>query len=76
MNYTTRIRRSHNRVVFECYQAIKKAEESNDTDKLLRVMSRYGKKTRDDAIKMLEEDAAERCGMSYEEYHKEVMSEM
>lgn len=76
MSYTQRTRRSHNRVVFECYQAIKKAEESNDTDKLLRVMSRYGRQTRDDAIKMLEEEAAERCGKSYEEYHKEVMSEM
>lgn len=76
MNNTQRTRRSHNRVVFECYQAIKKAEESNDTDKLLRVMSRYGKQTRDDAIKMLEEEAAERRGMSYEEYHKEVTSEM
>ena len=76
MSYTQRTRRSHNRVVFECYQAIKKAEESNDTDKLLRVMSRYGRQTRDDAIKMLEEEAAERCGKSYEEYHKEVMREM
>lgn len=76
MSYTQRTRRSHNRVVFECYQAIRKAEESNDTDKLLRVMSRYGRQTRDDAIKMLEEEAAERCGKSYEEYHKEVMSEM
>lgn len=74
MNYTTRTRRSHNRVVFECYQAIKKA--GNDTDKLLKALSRYGEKTRDDAFKMLEEEAAERCGMSYEEYHKEMMSEM
>lgn len=75
-NYNTRTRKSHNRVVFECYQAIKKAEDSNDTDRLLRVMSRYGKKTREDAIRMLEEETAEHFGMGYEEFHKEIMSEM
>ena len=40
------------------------------------LLSMARRQTRDDAIKMLEEEAAERCGKSYEEYHKEVMSEM
>lgn len=66
----TRTRRSHNRIVFECYQAIKKAEAENDTDKLLNAMRRYGKKTREEAYKMLIEKAAEEKGMTIWEYTK------
>lgn len=64
--------RSHNRIVFECYKAMKKAEAENDTDKLLSVMRRYGKKTREDAIEMLKEDAAEKLGMTKEEFEKQL----
>lgn len=66
------MKRSHNRIVFECYKALKEAEKENDSDKMLRVMRRYGRKTREDAIRRLEEEAAERMGMSYEEYDKEI----
>lgn len=63
-------RRSHNRIVLECYMAIKKASDENDSDKLLKVMSRYGKKTRDDAIQMMREEHAKDMGMTVEEYEK------
>ena len=71
----TRTRRTHNRVVIECYQAIKKAQEDPDTEKLLRVMRRYGRTTREQAIEMLKEEAAERMGMTVEEYEKYLESD-
>ncbi len=61
-------RRSHNRIVLECYMAIKKASDENDTDKLLKVMSRYGKKTREDALQMMKEEHAKDMGMTMDEY--------
>lgn len=64
------MRRSHNRIVFECYMAIKKASNENDTDKLIRVMSRYGRKTREEAYHMLIEEAAKEKGMTVWEYAK------
>lgn len=70
------MKRSHNRIVFECYMALKKAEAENDSDKMLRIMHRYGRKTREDAIRRLEEDSAERLGMSYEEYDKMIKEEI
>ena len=63
-------RRSHNRIVLECYMAIKEANKENDTDKLVRVMIRYGKKTREDAIQMMKEEHAKDMGMTMEEYEK------
>lgn len=70
------MKRSHNRIVFECYMALKKAEAENDCDKMLRIMHRYGRKTREDAIRRLEEDSAEKLGMSYEEYDKMIKEEI
>lgn len=67
---TTKTRRSHARIVFECYMAIREAERENDSDKLLRVMSRYGKKTREEAIERLTREAAESMGMTYEEFQQ------
>lgn len=62
--------RSHQRIVFECKMAIKKAEQENDSDKLLRVMSRYGRKTVDEAVQEINEDHAKELGMTMEEYEK------
>lgn len=70
------MKRSHNRIVFECYMALKKAEAENDSDKMLRIMHRYGRKTREDAIRRLEEDSAEKLGMSYEEFDKVIKQEL
>jgi hypothetical protein len=50
--------------------AIKKASDENDNDKLIKVMRRYGKKTRDDAIQMMKEEHAKDMGMTMEEYEK------
>ena len=50
--------------------SIKKAEAENDTDKLLNAMRRYGKKTREEACRMLIEKAAEEKGMTIWEYTK------
>lgn len=55
-------RKTHQKVVTECYLAIKKADEENDTDKLLRVMSRYGKKTRDEALARLKNEFKAKYG--------------
>lgn len=63
-------RRSHNRIVLECKMAIKKASDENDSDKLLRVMSRYGRKTVDEAVREINEDHAKDMGMTMEEYEK------
>lgn len=60
--------RNHNRIVLECYMAIKKASAENDSDKLVKVMGRYGKKTREDAIQMMKEEHAKDMGMTMEEY--------
>lgn len=60
--------RSHARIVFECKMAIKKASDENDSDKLLRVMSRYGRKTVDEAVRQINEDHAKEMGMTMEEY--------
>jgi hypothetical protein len=50
--------------------AIKKASDENDPDKLLRVMSRYGRKTVDEAVQEINEDHAKDMGMTMEEYEK------
>ena len=44
------MKRSHARIVFECKTAIEKAQNEADSDKIIRVMSRYGRKTVDDAV--------------------------
>lgn len=67
---TTKTRRSHRRIVLECKMAIKKASDENDSDKLLRVMSRYGRKTVDEAVREINEDHAKDMGMTMEEYEK------
>lgn len=67
--------RSHRRIVFECKMAIKKAEQENDSDKLLRVMGRYGRKTVDEAVQEINEDHAKELGMTMEEYNAWLKSE-
>ncbi len=49
-------RRSHNKVVLECYQALK------HSDNPYSVLRRYGKKTRDEAVAMCNEDYKELTG--------------
>lgn len=60
--------RSHRRIVFECKMAIKKASEEADSDKMLKVMSRYGRKTVDDAVREINEEHAKEMGMTMEEF--------
>ena len=62
------MKRSHARIVFECKMAIKKAQYEADSDKLLRVMSRYGRKTVDEAVQEINEDHAKEMGMTMEEF--------
>lgn len=64
------MKRNHNRIVLECYMATKKSNEENDSDKLIKVMSRYGKKTREDALQMMKEEHAKDMGMTMEEYEE------
>lgn len=64
------MKRSHNRIVLECYMAIKKASKEVDADKLIRVMGRYGRKTREEAYRMLIEEEAKKRGMTIWEYTK------
>ena len=67
---TTKTRRSHARIVFEAFMAIRNAEKDADSDKLLRVMSRYGRKTLDDAMDMLNDYHAEQLGMTREQFNE------
>lgn len=67
---TTKTRRSHQRIVFECKMAIEKVSNENDPDKLLKVMSRYGRKTVDEAVLWINQDRAKEMGMTMEEYQK------
>lgn len=60
-------RKSHNRIVFECYTQLKNDVDMKRTTTILR---RYGKETREQALKMLREDAAKKRGMTLEEYEK------
>lgn len=69
------MKRSHQRIVFECKQNIEKASNSNDPDKLLRVMNRYGRKTVDEAVLWINQDAAAKKGMTLEEYKKWIWEE-
>lgn len=61
--------RSHARIVFECKMAIKKAQGDADSDKLLRVMSRYGRKTVDEAVQQINEEHAKEMGMTMDEFN-------
>ena len=67
---TTKTRRSHARIVFEAFTAIRNAEKDADSDKLLRVMRRYGRKTLDDAMDMLNDYHAEQLGMTREQFNE------
>lgn len=67
--------RTHQRIVIECFVALKKAEEENDFDKEMRIMSRYGRKTLNDAVEMLKDYKAEKLGMTREEFDKWVESD-
>lgn len=67
---TTKTRRSHAQIVFEAFMAIRNAEKEADSDKLLRVMSRYGRKTLDDAMDMLNDYHAEQLGMTREQFNE------
>lgn len=67
---TTKTRRPHALIVFEAFMAIRNAEKEADSDKLLRVMSRYGRKTLDDAMDMLNDYHAEQLGMTREQFNE------
>lgn len=69
------MKRSHQRIVFECKQAIEKAGSENNPDKLLRVMRRYGRKTREEAMLWINQDKAKAMGMTMEEYNAWLWSE-
>ena len=64
-------RRSHRRVIVDCYLELK----NDDGSRMLTIMRKYGKKTREAAIQMLKEDAAEKCGMTLEEFEKSLAEE-
>ena len=59
------IKRNHQKIVLDCYLELK-----NDVtgERLMTIMNKYGKKTRDEAIQMLKEEAAALLGMTLEEY--------
>jgi len=55
-------KRGHNRIVAECYMELKRSENPE------KVLTRYGRKTRQEAIQMLKEEHAKKMGMTMEEY--------
>lgn len=57
-------RRSHARIVFECYMELR----NNDNPE--KVFARYGRKTREDAMRMYNEEKAKEMGMTMEEFEK------
>ena len=61
--------RSHNRIVLECYMELKRSENSE------KVLARYGRKTRNEAIQMLKEEHAKDMGMTMEEYEEWLKSD-
>lgn len=64
-------KRSHNRVILDCYLELK----NDDGSRMLTIMRKYGRKTREEALQMLKEDAAERCGMTLVEFEKSLVEE-
>lgn len=67
--------RSHARIVFECAMSMWKAERENDFDKEMNIMKRYGRKTLNDAIELLNDWRAEMLGITREELDKMVAEE-
>lgn len=59
-----RTRRSHQRVVLDCYLELKRSEHPE------KVFARYGRKTGEEAHKMLIEEKAKERGMTIWEYTK------
>lgn len=57
-------RRSHNRVVLDCYRELKRSKNPE------KVFARYGRKTGEEAHRMIIEEAAEAKGMTIWEYTK------
>ena len=55
-------KRSHNRIVVECYMELKRSEHPD------KVFARYGRKTGQEAFQMLKEEHAKDMGMTMEEY--------
>lgn len=53
-------RKSHQRKVFECYMDMKKGKS----------FVKYGKQTREDALRMYNEEKAKEMGMTMEEFNK------
>ena len=56
------MKRSHNRIVLECYMALKRSDNPE------KVFARYGRKTGNEAFQMLKEEHAKKMGMTMEEY--------
>jgi len=65
-------RKSHNRKVLECFLELK----NDDGSRLLTIMRKYGRKTREEAIEKLYEYNAEKLGMTIEEYKKWIWEEV
>ena len=63
------MKRSHNRIVLECYLELKKSENPE------KVFARYGRKTGQEAFQMLKEEHAKEKGMTMEEYNKWLYSD-
>lgn len=61
-------RRSHSRIVTECYLELKNDENCERAETILR---KYGSKTRQEALAMLEEDYYNRWGKHTWEYDGE-----
>lgn len=57
-------KRSHNRIVLECYFELKRSKHPE------RVFARYGRKTGNEAFQMFKEEHAKDMGMTMEEYDK------
>ena len=65
-------RQSHNRIVLNCYLELK---NDKDGKRLMTIMHKYGRKTRDEAITMLKQKSAEEMGMTLDEYEKYLLSD-
>jgi hypothetical protein len=67
-------RKSKNRLAIELSQQLRKADEANDPDRIVRVMSRYGKEVRRLGMDMYLEQKAKSYNMTLDEYKKKLDS--
>lgn len=57
-----RKKRSHARIVFECYMELRKSDNPE------KVFARYGRKTGQEALQMYNEEKAKEMGMTMAEF--------